>query len=92
MIQDEFFFYPASDCDDRAILFAYISGVRLHNKTIGLNYTEHVADAVLILNKKGDYVIYKDEAYFVCDLTYIGADIGESMPKFKKLSAAIIVP
>jgi len=93
MFPDEFFFFPATDCDDRAIFFAYLSRELLHFNTIGLNYTDHVSTAVAIPEKtSGDYVIYKNIRYTACDPTYVGADIGMTMPKFRKISAIIIVP
>lgn len=93
MFPDEFFFFPASDCDDRATLFAYLSKEFVHFNAIGLNYTEHVSTAIAIPERKsGDYVIYKNIRYTSCDPTYVGADVGMTMPKFKKASANIIVP
>ena len=57
-----------------------------------LHYPGHLATAVDLGNSvKGDYVSVRGKRFVVCDPTYIGASIGESMPEFKNSKARIIV-
>ena len=46
-------------------------------------YPGHLAAAVGFNQEvKGDYLLYKNKRYTVCDPTYIGADIGMCMPDY----------
>jgi hypothetical protein len=89
---DELFYYPASDCEDRAVLFSYLVREMLHLDIIGLNYPGHMATAVKFNNKDitGDYINYKAEKYIVCDPTYINAPIGLTMPQYSGKNAIIV--
>lgn len=91
MIPDETFYYKYSDCEDRSILFATLVREMLGLKVIGLKYTGHMAVGVKThSNPKGDYVTSGSTKYLVCDPTYINANIGQSMPKFKGKSMQLI--
>ena len=91
LFSDEFLFYPYSDCEDRAIMFSNLVRNLVGLQVIGLDYPGHVATAVKFSEKiKGDAVRYKNERYVICDPTYINADIGMAMPKFKKLVPKVI--
>ncbi|MBU4445318.1 hypothetical protein KJ656_09580, partial [bacterium] len=58
---------------------------------IGLNYPGHIATAVRFnSNITGDYITYNEKKYLVCDPTYINADIGQCMPRFKFADPEII--
>lgn len=88
---DEIFFYSFSDCDDRAIFYSVLVRELLDLKVVLLNYPTHLATAVLFTeNIEGDHVVYKDKRYLVCDPTYIGASIGNAMPKLKNEKIDII--
>jgi hypothetical protein len=88
---EDMFCYPYSDCEDHSILFAYLVKRFLNMKVIGLNYTDHVATAVLFDGKvNGDYILHNRLSYIVCDPTYIGADAGMTMPQYKKSNPEII--
>ena len=83
LFAEETLFYPAGDCEDRAILLAKL--IRRYTKleTIGLLYPEHVSLAVNIQNvTSGKYFTYKNKRYYNCDPTYLGATCGEIMPRF----------
>lgn len=83
MTPDEILFYPYSDCDDRAILFAYLVRNLMGLDVIGLEYSGHVATAVRAdPSLEGDRIIHNGQSYLVCDPTYIMADYGMSMPQF----------
>ena len=79
---DETLYYPASDCEDRAVLLSKLIKhyTRLH--TIGLLYPEHVSLAVNITNVGNwKYFTYKNERFYNCDPTYLGAQSGTIMPQ-----------
>lgn len=88
---DEMFFYPHSDCEDRAILYARLIRELLGLKTVLLYYPNHIATAVRF-NREGwgDYVQIDRDRYTICDPTYIGGEVGEAMPNLRKESARII--
>ena len=91
LLPDETLFYPYSDCEDRSIIFAYLVNKLVGLEVIGLHYPGHMATAVRFNDAiKGDWVRYKGKKYIVCDPTYINADIGTAMPKFKKVKPKII--
>lgn len=88
---EETLFYPYSDCEDRAVLFAFLVRNLLNLEVIGLDYPGHVATAVRFAgNAPGDAVIYRSARYVICDPTYINARYGECMPIFKKVAPGIV--
>lgn len=88
---EEVFYYPYSDCEDRAFLYTTLVRDLLHLKVVLLHYPNHLATAVHFdEDVKGDYLILNNEKYLVCDPTYIGALIGDAMPQFKNVTAEII--
>ena len=89
---EEVFFYPYSDCEDRAVLFSYLVRELLGLNVVGLEYPDHVAAAVQFpVQVPGDYITYNDARYVVSDPTYIGATVGSTMPNYIGLSP-IVVP
>jgi len=91
LFSDETLFYPYCDCEDRSVLFSYLVRTLLKLEVIGLDYPGHVATAVKVSTDfKGDNIIYKSEKYIICDPTYIKANLGKSMPKFKDVKPEII--
>lgn len=88
---DENFYYPFNDCEDRAILYAKLIKELLGVEVVYLHYPEHLATAVLFTEQvKGDFVTIDEKQYIVCDPTYIGASIGQTMPQFKSVKAQAI--
>ncbi|MEG1564573.1 MAG: hypothetical protein RR365_12735 [Bacteroides sp.] len=87
---EENFFYPGNDCEDRAILFSYLVWHLLQIDVVLVEYEGHVATAVAI-EGKGDYFLLQGKKFLVCDPTYIHAGIGQSMPKYKKEKAKILL-
>jgi hypothetical protein len=88
---EENFFYPFSDCDDRAVLFAYLVKELLNLKVVGVAYPGHVATAIHFPNDEpGDFVMYKGEKYVIADPTYINAPFGLTMPGMANAKAEII--
>lgn len=88
---DEMFHYQYSDCEDRAVLFAYLVKRLIGLDVIGLNYPGHMATAVCFgKDVAGDFVEHDGRRYTICDPTYIGAPVGSAMPQFAQASAKII--
>lgn len=88
---EELFYYPYSDCEDRAMLFSYLVRKPLGLDVVLLDYPEHIATAVRFNgNVSGDYLMVNGRKYIVCDPTYIGASIGMTMPRYKTVSAKVL--
>jgi len=91
LFSEETLFYPFSDCEDRSILFAHLVKNLLGLEVIGLDYPGHIATAVKFTSEvKGDAVTHNNIIYIICDPTYLYADYGECMPKFKDVTPGII--
>lgn len=89
---EELFYYPYSDCEDRAMLFSYLVRKLLGLDVVLLDYPEHIATAVRFNgNVSGDYLMVNGRKYIVCDPTYIGASIGMTMPRYKTVSAKVLI-
>lgn len=90
---EENFYYKDNDCEDRSILFAWMVKHLVGLDVVLLDYPEHIATAVRFTDKNvpGDYYMRNGLKYIVCDPTYIGADVGETMPQYKNEKAKIIV-
>ena len=82
MFANETLYYDKSDCEDRAILFAYLVKELFHVNVIGVKYKDHMATA-LYIPMKGDSVKSGHRKFVIADPTYINANIGQSMPKYK---------
>lgn len=92
LFPDETFFYPYSDCEDRAILFSLLVRELLGKKVVLLYYPNHLATAVCLDgNIEGDRVLVDQVPYIICDPTYIGTPIGWAMPEYKEIAAEIIM-
>jgi len=85
--REKFFFaeevlcYPASDCEDRSVLFAYLVRELLGMKVIVMEYPGHMSTAVhFTLDVPGDFVTYQGEKYVIADPTFINAPFGRAMP------------
>ena len=88
---DESYFYPYNDCEDRSILFAILVRELLQLDVVLLHYPGHLATAVHFpSNVKGDYVMLDGRRYTVCDPTYIGASIGQTMPQYENTPPKIV--
>jgi len=88
---DEVLFYPASDCEDRSILFSYLVRKILNLNVVGLDYPGHIAAAVNLKTElNGDYILHNQTKYIISDPTYINANLGMTMPQFKDVQPKII--
>lgn len=88
---EENFIYPANDCEDRAILFAYLIRNILHLDVHLIQYPNHESTAVAFTEKgiDGDGYSYKGKRYIICDPTYMMASIGQCMPQFKDVKPKV---
>ncbi|MFC2102493.1 SBBP repeat-containing protein [Bacteroidota bacterium] len=88
---EEDFYYPYSDCDDRAVLFAYLVKEMLGLQVVGVEYPGHIATAVHFNSDvPGDYILWQNEKYVIADPTYIDAPVGMTMPGMINEKARII--
>ena len=91
LFPEETLFYPYSDCEDRAVLFAWLVKSLLNLDVVGLDYPGHVAAAVHFNEAvSGDSINYKGKRYVVTDPTYINASAGMTMPDFKQSTPSVI--
>ena len=91
LFPEETLFYPYSDCEDRAVLFAWLVKSLLGLDVVGVDYPGHVATAVAFNEKiKGDSVQYKGRRYVISDPTFINANVGMTMPNLKQFKPGII--
>lgn len=89
---EEVLHYPASDCEDRSALFATLVKEVVGLEVIGLVFPQHVATAVKFPTEiQGDFVTHENQKYLICDPTYIGAEAGMAMPKFKNSSVQLVL-
>lgn len=91
----ETLFYPNSDCEDKAILFSTLVREVLHLDVVLLYFDnpEHLLTAVHIPveEKPGEYVMYNDKRYMVCDPTLKNGPIGRNMSYYVGATPKIIV-
>lgn len=89
---EENFYYSASDCEDRSILFAYLVKQLWGKETVLLDYPGHVATAVYWGEQelKGVYVQLQGKKYIVCDPTYMNAKAGQVIPACKAKHPKVI--
>ena len=92
MFAQETLYYDKSDCEDRAILFAYLIKKIFKVGVIGVRYKDHMATA-LYIPISGDSVRSNGRRFVIADPTYINSSIGQSMPKYRSVrpSSFIIV-
>ncbi len=88
---EENFIYPANDCEDRAILFAFLVKNILHLDVHLLYYPGHEATAVAFTDESicGDGYSFSGKRFIICDPTYIMASIGQCMPQFKDVKPKV---
>ena len=84
MFAQETLYYDKSDCEDRAVLFAYLVKELFDISVIGVKYKDHMATA-LYIPIEGDGVKAYSKKFIIADPTYVNASIGQSMPKYKKV-------
>ena len=89
---EESLYYPYCDCEDRSILFSRLVRDLLGLDVILVFYPGHLATAVAFTeNVNGDYIELNGKQFTICDPTYIGAPIGETMPEMENKTAKIVL-
>lgn len=88
---DESIFYPKNDCEDRSIFFSILVRDLVGLDVALVHWPGHLATAVAFPEEvPGDYFTLEGRRFTVCDPTYIGAPIGETMPQFKSVDAKLV--
>ncbi|HUX89823.1 MAG TPA: hypothetical protein VMV48_03940 [Gallionellaceae bacterium] len=90
---EESLYFPYNDCEDRAVMFAWLVRELVGIKVIGLLYPGHMTTAVALKQVKSEFstVTYRGSQYVIADPTYIGATIGMPMPSYAKLKPSRVV-
>ena len=89
---EETLFYPYCDCEDRSILLSRLVRDLLGLDVVLVYYPGHLAMGVCFNEDvKGDYVMLDGRKFIICDPTYIGSNVGETMPSVKDTSTTVIL-
>ena len=89
---DETLWYPMSDCEDHAILFARLVNDLLGLETALIYYPGHLAAAVKFNDEvRGDYLLHNGQKYTVCDPTYYYCKAGTTMRSCRGKQATLIL-
>lgn len=88
---EENFYYPKNDCEDRAILFAFLVRNVLGLDVHLVQYPGHECTAVNFTTSQmnGDGYMYKGKAFYICDPTFIGASIDQCMPDYRNVKPIV---
>lgn len=89
---EENFVYASNDCEDRAVLFAYLVRSLVGCDVVLLEYPDHISTAVHVNGEvKGDHVHVKGRDFYVCDPSFIGATLGMTIPQYKNQAVKVYV-
>ena len=89
---EETLFYPYCDCEDRSILLSHLVRDLLGLDVILVYYPGHLAMAVCFNEEvAGDFLTLDGRKFIICDPTYIGARVGETMPIVNNNETTIIL-
>lgn len=90
---EETLYWPKNDCEDRAIFYAYLIHEILKLDVHLIQFPGHECTAVAFTQpiENATSYEYKGKTYYICDPTYIGANIGRCMPSYKKEAPQIEV-
>ncbi len=84
MFAQETLYYDKSDCEDRAVLFSFLVRRLFHVGVVGVKYKDHMSTA-LYIPMNGDSVRTASRRFVIADPTYINANLGQNMPKYKSI-------
>jgi hypothetical protein len=86
----ETLYYPYSDCEDRAALFAWLTETLLDLDVVILDYPGHVATAVAFNEPAtGSAINFGGKRYTIADPTYVNALAGMSMPQYEQVQPKV---
>jgi len=89
---EETLYYPYCDCEDRSILLSHLVRDLVGLDVVLVYYPGHLAMAVCFNeNVDGDYIMVNGRKFIVCDPTYIGCRIGDTMPGMNNSEATVIL-
>ncbi|MDY4565780.1 MAG: hypothetical protein SPD86_01695 [Prevotella sp.] len=89
---EESLYYPYCDCEDRSILLSHLVRDLLGLEVILVYYPGHLAMAVHLPDiDHGDYITLSGKRFTICDPTYIGARVGQTMPSMDNQKATVIL-
>lgn len=89
---EETLFYPYCDCEDRSILLSHLVRDMLDLDVVLVHYPGHLAMAVNFTEPvKGDYVMQDGRKFVICDPTYVGGSVGETMRGFEDQPITVIL-
>ena len=89
---EETLFYPYCDCEDRSILLSHLVRDLVGLDVILVYYPGHLAMAVGFNEPvEGDFLMLDGRKFIVCDPTYIGAKVGDTMPIVSNDQATVIL-
>lgn len=89
---EETLFYPYADCEDRSILFSRLVRDLFGLKVMLVYYPLHIATAVQFTEDvAGDYIKLNGQRFTICDPTYFGASVGQTMSNMDNKSAKVIL-
>ncbi len=89
---EETIFYPYCDCEDRSILLSHLVRDLVGLDVVLVYYPGHLAMAVNFQEDvPGDHIMVNGRKFTVCDPTYVGSDVGETMPSMKDKSTTVIL-
>lgn len=92
MFAEEALFYPFTDCEDRSVLLVQLVKHYTDLPVIGLDFPEHIAIGVAFKDEiTGDFVNFRDKKYYICDPTFIGAEVGVGMEVVKATNPMLIL-
>lgn len=88
---EENFYYEKNDCNDRAVLFAYLVSSLLGLDVQFVHYPGHDCTGVRFTEcaTRGNGYFYGDDYYLICDPTYVGAPIGHCMSEFRTVRPTV---
>jgi hypothetical protein len=87
----ETLYYPYSDCEDRAALFAWLTKSLLKLDVVIVDFPGHIATAVEFSKPvQGDSWQLNGKLYTVADPTYVNANVGMTMPQYKNKAPKLI--
>ena len=96
---EESFFYGQNNCKDRVGVFSWLVRELVGLEVIGVRFDGnqasngigHITCAIAFKESvAGDYYMYKNKRFVVCDPTYINAGIGQAMPQYKNSTPEIV--
>ena len=90
---EESLFFPYNDCEDRAVLFAWLVHELVGIKVVGLLYPKHMTTAVELkwVDEKFSTIVHQGKRFVIADPTYIGASVGMAMPSYAKYKPTRVV-